>query len=200
MSKKRLLRKQSVGASSSTSQDSVHEVAIAAISSSKKQNEVSKFINVLTSALERNSAWVNNFARKNPSFKCVFLIGSGTNCFKIHSVIYPSDQPLQLEVELQDSEDYDKIGLAVLLKIDNSELNSMLEYARSRLGEHLLLREDLLAGKAIGISFLVLKSFADGEFKVIDKLLLDPAPVVKKRKNKNSEQILTSFKKIRRVI
>ncbi|KAI5646218.1 hypothetical protein NE865_01680 [Phthorimaea operculella] len=156
------------------------DVAIAAIASYRRQKEVGDFINFLLDALERNSNWVNNVVSKQANFRCALMTGSGPNRFQIQEMIYPSDnQDIRLDVELTESEDYDKVAMAALVKLSNAELEGLLKYIKTRMYDNPILKEDLLKGKAMGLNFAVLRPFTDKQYRIIERVVVGREPVVK---------------------
>lgn len=180
------------------------EVALAAIASYKKQKEVSDFINFLLAALERNSNWLNTIVGRQNNFRCALMVGAGPNRFQLQEMIYPSgDNDIKLEVELKDSEDHDKIAIAALVKLTNIDLEHLLKYIKTRLCDNTMLREDLLKGKALGVSFAVLRPFSDKQYRVMERIVIGSSMkcVVPVKKRRRDEKLLTGppFKKTRKV-
>lgn len=165
------------------------EVALAAVSSYRKQKEVGDFINFMLTSLERNSNWLNTVVDKQNNFRCAILAGAGPNRFQLQEIIYPSgDDDIKLEVEMKDSEDYDKIAIAALLKLTNLEIDNLLKYIKTRMTENTMLREDLLKGKALGISFAVLRPLSEKQYRVMDRIVIGSSmkcvvPVKKRRRD-----------------
>lgn len=192
--------------SSDKSVDGLPDLALAAIVSYKKQKEVSDFINFLLGALERNSEWLNNVVGKQNSFRCAFMSGAGPNRFQLQEIIYPTkdEDVIKLEVELKDSEDHDKIAIAALLKLSNLDMDHLLRYIKTRLFENAMLKEDLLKGKAMGISFAVLRPFSEKQYRVMERIVIGgtvkcPSPI-KKRRRDEKLFIGPPIKKTRRVV
>ncbi|KAH9637464.1 hypothetical protein HF086_012077 [Spodoptera exigua] len=181
------------------------EVALAAIASYKKQKEVGDFINFLLAALDRNSNWLNTIVGRQNNFKCVLMVGAGPNRFQLQEVIYPpGGSDIKLEVELKDSEDHDKIAIAALVKLTNIELEHLLKYLKTRLCENTMLREDLLKGKALGVSFAVLRPFCDKQYRVMERIVIGSSmkcltPIIKKRRRDEKILVEPPFKKTRKV-
>ncbi|PZC77799.1 uncharacterized protein LOC126055383 [Helicoverpa armigera] len=181
------------------------EVALAAIASYKKQKEVGDFINFLLAALERNSNWLNTLVGRQNNFRCALMVGAGPNRFQLQEIIYPSGgSDIKLEVELKDSEDHDKIAIAALVKLTNIDLEHLLKYIKTRLCDNTMLREDLLKGKALGVSFAVLRPFSDKQYRVMERIVIGSSmkcvvPMIKKRRR--DEKIVSGppFKKTRKV-
>lgn len=167
----------------------IPEVALAAIASYKKQKEVSDFINFLLAALERNSNWLNSIVGRQTNFRCALMVGAGPNRFQLQEIIYPTgENDIKLEVELKDSEDYDKIAIAALIQLHNLDLENLLKYMKTRLGDNNMLREDLLRGKALGVSFAVLRPFSEKQYRVMERIVIGSSlkcvvPVKKRRKD-----------------
>lgn len=189
---------------SEKSMDALPDVAIAAIASYKKQKEVSEFINFLLGALDRNSDWLNGVFNKQNNFRCAFMSGAGPNRFQLQEIIYPSkEEDIKLEVELKDSEDHDKIAIAALLKLSNQDMNNLLKYIKTRLFDIPSLKEDLLKGRAMGVSFAVLRPFSEKQYRVMERIVVGnsvkcPSPI-KKRRRDDKLFIGPALKKIRRV-
>lgn len=201
MSSRRFLGRSSGEPSKLRSLDSLPEVAIAAVTSSRKKQEVSDFIDFMVSALERNSTKLNNLLLKRPTFSCALMVGAGPNRFQLQETIYPTqDEPLKLEFELQDSEDHDKVAIAAFVKLTSSELTHLMEFVRYHLGEKSSLKEDVLTGKSMGISYVVLSPVSDNIYRVSDRFVIDTSStVIAKRKRKKAEPIISSFKRMKRV-
>lgn len=181
------------------------EVALAAIASYKKQKEVADFVNFLLAALERNANWLNTIVGRQSNFRCALMVGAGPNRFQLQEMIYPSGgSDIKLEVELKESEDHDKIAIAALVKLNNLDLEHLMRYIKTRLCDNTLLREDLMNGKALGVSFAVLRPFSDKQYRVMERIVIGSSmksivPPVKKRRR--DEKLLTGppFKKTRKV-
>lgn len=202
MATKRSLRKSSV-VNPSSSAESLLEVAVAAISPSNDQEKVNEFINFIITSLKRNADWLNSFVHKHSTFKCRMLVGAGADCFQLKNEIYPVSEgnPPKFEIELKDSVEYDQIGVAGIAEITKLEFDSLLDYIRSGLGESSVLKEDILRGQAMGISFVVLKPFLDKQLRVIEKIVDDCSiTVVTKRKRKKIEPFIQTLMKVRRII
>lgn len=183
------------------------EVALAAIASYKKQKEIADFINFLLGALDRNSNWLNTIVGRQSNFRCALMVGAGPNRFQLQETIYPSGgSDIKLEVELKDSEDHDKIAIAALVKLTNIELEHLLKYIKTRLCDNTLLREDLLKGKALGVSFAVLRPFSDKQYRVMERIVIGTSmkcivpPIIKKRRREEKLLHGPAFKKTRKVI
>lgn len=174
------------------SKDVLPEVALAAIASYKKQKEVSDFMSFFLGALERNSDWLNGVVGKQTNFRCALMVGAGPNRFQLQEIIYPtSENDIQLEVEHRDSEDYDKIAIAALLKLTNFEIDLLLKYIKNRLHDNRILKEDLLKGKSLGISFAVLRPFSEKHYRVVERITIGSSmkcviPVKKRRLDEKS--------------
>lgn len=174
------------------SKDVLPEVALAAIASYKKQKEVSDFMSFFLGALERNSDWLNGIVGKQTNFRCALMVGAGPNRFQLQEIIYPtSENDIQLEVEHRDSEDYDKIAIAALLKLTNFEIDQLLKYIKNRLHDNRILKEDLLKGKSLGISFAVLRPFSEKHYRVVERITIGSSmkcvlPVKKRRLDEKS--------------
>ncbi|KAL0828950.1 hypothetical protein ABMA28_003842 [Loxostege sticticalis] len=191
---------------SEKSVDALPDVALAAIASYKKQKEVSEFINFLLASLERNSDWLNTVVNKQNNFRCAFMAGAGPNRFQLQEIIYPSkEEDIKLEVELRDSEDHDKIAIAALLKLSNLDIDNLLRYIKTRLFENPMLKDDLLKGKAMGISFAVLRPFSEKQYRVMERIVIGssmkcPPSPIKKRRRDEKLFIGPPIKKTRRVV
>lgn len=186
--------------------DAQPEVALAAIASYRKQKEVSDFINFMLEALERNSNWLNSIVGKQSSFKCALMFGAGPNRFQIQEVIYPSNnEDIKLEVELNDSEDHDKIALTALLKLGNNEMDNLLKYIKTRMYDNPMLKDDLLKGKALGINFAVLRPITDKQYRVMDRIVIGstlkcPEEPCKKRRREDRSLAETILRKPKRKV
>lgn len=167
------------------------EVALAAVISYKKQKEVADFINFLLPALDRNSEWLNSIVVKQNNFKCALMVGAGPNRFTLQEIIYPSgDNEVKLEVDMKDNEDHDKIGIAALLKLTNSELDSLIKFLKTRMMDNEILREDLERGKALGVTYLVLRPMSENQYRVMERIVIGNSsknliPVKKRRREEN---------------
>lgn len=168
------------------------EVALAAVASYKKQNvlQVGEFITFMLSSLERHSNWLNTVVDKQNNFRCAILAGAGPNRFQLQQIIHPSDEDsdIKLEVEMKDSEDHVKIAIAALLKLTNLEIDNLLKYIKTRMMENSMLREDLLKGKAMGISFAVLRPLSEKQYRVTERIVIGSSvkcvvPVKKRRRD-----------------
>ncbi|CAH0726885.1 unnamed protein product, partial [Brenthis ino] len=180
------------------------EVALAAIVSYKKQKEVSDFMSFFLGALERNSDWLNGVVGKQTNFRCAVMTGAGPNRFQLQEIMYPTDEKdIKLEVEHRDSEDYDKIAIAALLTLNNSEKDHILKYIKTRLCDNSVLTEDLLKAKELGVHFAILIPFADKQYRVMERLIIGAsikcdAPLKKRRRDEKSI-IRSPLKKAKRV-
>ncbi|XP_038212839.1 uncharacterized protein LOC119833040 [Zerene cesonia] len=185
--------------------DALPEVALAAIATYKKQKEVGDFMTFLLAALERNSEWLNALVGKQANFKCALMVGAGPNRFQLQEVIYPTSEAcVKLEVELRDSEDYDKLAIAAILKLSNVEIDNLLRYMKTRLHENIVLRDDLIRGKAMGVTFAVLRPFSDKQYRVMERIIIGNslkclAPTKKRRRDEKSI-IRSPLKRIKRDI
>ncbi|XP_050344334.1 uncharacterized protein LOC126769519 [Nymphalis io] len=180
--------------SSPKGKDVFPEVALAAIASYKNQKEVSDFMSFFLGALDRNSDWLNGVVGKQTNFRCALMVGAGPNRFYLQEIIYPtSEDDIKLEVEHKDSEDYDKIAIAALLKLSNSEIDQLLKYVKTRLYDNRLLKEDLLKGRSLGISFAVLRPFSEKQYRVIERLVIGSSMkcVLPLKKRKLDEKSIT---------
>lgn len=183
--------------------ESLPDIAIAAIVSSKRQKDVSEFISFLLKSLERNSHWLNSIVGRQSNFRCALLVGSGPNRFQIQEIIYPSEgKNIKLEVELKESEDHDKIAIAALLKLTNLEMNHLIEYTKTRLYDNSQLREDLLDGKALGIDFAFLRPISDKQYRIMERIVIGASlkcvlPLKKRRDERSPARTLV--KKAKRV-
>ncbi|XP_045536896.1 uncharacterized protein LOC123721645 [Papilio machaon] len=149
------------------------DTALAAIVSYKKQKDVNDFVSFVLDALERNAHWLNNLVDKQNSFRCAFMIGSGPNRFQIKQIIYPQqDAELKLEVDCRDSDDYDKVAIAALLKLTSADIDRVLKYTKTRFFENTLMREELYKGKLIGISYAVLRPIYDDQFRLSERIVI----------------------------
>ncbi|XP_045499819.1 uncharacterized protein LOC123697370 [Colias croceus] len=185
--------------------DALPEVALAAIATYKKQKEVGDFMTFLLAALERNSEWLNAVVGKQPNFKCALMVGAGPNRFQLQEVIYPASEAcVKLEVELRDSEDYDKLAIAAILKLSNVEIDNLLLYMKTRLHENIVLRDDLLRGKAMGVTFAVLRPFSDKQYRVMERIIIGNSlkclTPTKKRRRDEKSIIRSPLKRIKRDI
>lgn len=186
--------------------DAQPEVALAAIASYKKQKEVSDFINFMLEALERNSNWLNSVVGKQTNFKCALMIGAGPNRFQVQEIIYPSDnEDIKLEVALNDSEDHDKIALTALLKLGNIEMENLLKYIKTRMYDNPMLKDDLLKGKALGVSFAVLRPLTDKQYRVMERIVIGntmkcPVELCKKRRRDDKSLAETIMRKPKRKV
>lgn len=182
------------------------EVALAAIASYRKQKEVSDFINFMLEALERNSNWLNSVVGKQTNFKCALMIGAGPNRFQVQEIIYPSNnEDIKLEVELNDSEDHDKIALTALLKLGNIEMENLLKYIKTRMYDNPMLKDDLLKGKALGISFAVLRPITDKQYRIMERIVIGstmkcPVEPCKKRRREDRSLAETIMRKPKRKV
>lgn len=179
------------GSSSPRAKDGLPEVAVAAIASYKKQKEVSDFMSFFLEALERNSDWLNGVVVKQSNFRCALMVGAGPNRFQLQEIIYPAEKEIKLQVEQRDSEDYDKIAIAALFKLPNAEIDHLLKYIKTRLYDNLFLKEDLLKGKAMGISYAVLRPFSEKQYRVMERIVMGSSmkcvvPVKKRRRDEKS--------------
>ncbi|XP_063384945.1 uncharacterized protein LOC134671093 [Cydia fagiglandana] len=153
--------------------DNLPEIALAAIVPSRCQKEICEFINFLLHALERNSNWLNNILSRQPYFRCAFMLGSGPNRFQIKDIIYPSENKnVKLQIELKDSEDLDKIAIAALLKLNNSEIQKILEYIKTKLYDNIYLKDDMLKGKSMGIQYALLRPFTDKQYRIAERIVV----------------------------
>lgn len=186
--------------------DAQPEVALAAIASYRKQKEVSDFINFMLEALERNSNWLNGIVGKQTNFKCALMFGAGPNRFQIEEIIYPSNnEDIKLEVELNDSEDHDKIALTALLKLGNTEMDNLLKYIKTGMHDNPMLKDDLLKGKAMGISFALLRPITNKQYRVTERIVLGntmkcPVEPCKKRRREDRSLAETVLRKPKRRI
>ncbi|XP_012547571.1 uncharacterized protein LOC105841974 [Bombyx mori] len=164
------------------------QIALAAITSYKKQIEISEFINFLLEALERNAVWLNTLVGNQNNFKCALMVGAGPNRFQIQEIIYPArNNNVKLEVELKDSEDHDKIAVAAVLQLSNADITNLLKYIKTRLFENSMLKDDLLKGKSMGVGFALLRPFNDKQYRVMERIVISSPTkcltTVKKRKD-----------------
>ncbi|CAK1542986.1 unnamed protein product [Leptosia nina] len=171
--------------------DSLPEVALAAIVTYKKQKELGDFMSFLLGALERNCEWLNVVVGKQPNFSCALMVGAGPNRFQVQETIYPTSDNVKLEIEQRDSEDYDKVAIAAILKLTNLEIDSLLKYIKTRLHENPLLKDDLIKGKAMGINFAVLRPLNDKQYRVMDRIVVGSSlkcvlPSKKRRRDEKS--------------
>ncbi|XP_063538420.1 uncharacterized protein LOC134747726 [Cydia strobilella] len=153
--------------------DNLPEIALAAIVPSRRQKEICEFIDFLLHALERNSTWLNNVLSRQPYFRCAFMLGAGPNRFQIKDIIYPSkNQNVKLQIELKDSEDLDKIAIAALFKLSNSEIQKILEYIKTKLYNNIFLKDDMMKGKSMGIQYALLRPFTDKQYRVAERIVV----------------------------
>lgn len=180
------------------------EVALAAITSYKSEKDVSDFINFLLSAFERNGDWLNNIVSKQISFRCAVMVGAGPNRFQIQEIIYPNnDNGLKLEVDIKDSEDFDKVAIVALVRMTNLDLERLMKYIKTRLFKNPDLKEDLLKGKALGINFALLRPFADKQYRVMERIEVDSivkcmAPLKNRRKHDDKLISVPPLKRFKR--
>ncbi|KAJ2951731.1 hypothetical protein O0L34_g13896 [Tuta absoluta] len=181
------------------------DVAVAAIASYRRQKEVGDFITFLLEALERNSNWLNNVVSKQANFRCALMTGSGPNRFQIQEMIYPSNKDdIRLDVELTDTDDYDKVAFAAIIKLNNAEIEGLLKYIKTRMYDNPILKEDLLKGKAMGISFAIMRPFTDKQYRIIERVVVGREPVkevepaTKKRRREDRSLAETILRKTRR--
>ncbi|KAJ0176226.1 hypothetical protein K1T71_008400 [Dendrolimus kikuchii] len=172
------------------------EVALAAIVSYKSEKDVGDFINFLLGAFERNCDWLNNIAGRQTSFRCALMVGAGPNRFQVEEIIYPSnDNGIKLEVEIKDSEDYDKVAIAALVRLTNLDMEHLMKYVKTRLFENPRLKEDLLKGKGLGISFAVLRPFTDKQYRVMERIVVGSSVkcvVPLKNRRKADDRLVTA--------
>ncbi|CAH2041594.1 unnamed protein product, partial [Iphiclides podalirius] len=153
--------------------ENLPDTALAAIMPFKKHKDVSDFISFVLEALERNAHWINSLVGKRDGFKCALMTGSGPNRFQIHQVIYPSEgETVSFEIECRDSEDYDKVAIAAILKLTNVEIDRMLKYIKTRLFERTVIREELSKGKLLGISYAVLRPLYDKQYRMMERIVI----------------------------
>lgn len=177
------------------------EVALAAVVSYRKQKEVGDFINFMLTTLERNSNWLNSVVDRQNNFRCALLVGSGPNRFQLQDIIYPcGDTDIKLEVEMRDSEDHDKIAIAALLKLSNLDIDNLLKYIKTRMTENSMLREDLLKGKAMGITFAVLRPLSEKQYRIMERIVIGSSMkcVVPVKKRRRDERLFTGPTPIKR--
>ncbi|GBP36362.1 hypothetical protein EVAR_22494_1 [Eumeta japonica] len=164
MSTKRLLkRKREL---SKAEIERLPETALAAIVPSKGVKLINEFFNFFVDVLEKHATWINDAILDQPGFRCVLLAGSGPNRFQIREVIYPSkSDKLNIEVEVKNSDDYDKLAVAALVKLPKSSLevikNSLPNYR---------IRDDLITGESMGVTYAVMEPATRGQFRIVDKL------------------------------
>lgn len=202
MSTNRPPAKKSRESSSARSAEILPDVALAAIASYRKQKEVGDFINFMLESLERNATWLNNVVGKQTNFRCALMTGAGPNRFQIQEIIYPSDdKDIKLAVELNESEDHDKIALAALLKLSNTDMDKLLKYIKTRMYENEMLKEDLVKGKAMGISFAILKQFSDKQYRVMERIMIgNNMKCVEMRRRKDMSLAETFLRKTKRFV
>ena len=182
------------------------EVALAAIVSYKKQKEVSDFMSFFLAALDRNSDWLNGVLGKQTNFRCGLMAGAGPNRFQLQEIVYPNDgKHIKLEVEHRDSEDHDKMAIAALLNLTNSEVEHVLKYIKTGFYEDSILAEDLMKAKEMGVHFAILKPFADKQYRVMERLVIinnnnmkGDASLKKRRREKSI--VRSPLKRARRVV
>lgn len=197
-----LKRAREPNTSATRAPETLPDIAVAAIVSSKKQKDVSEFISFLLKSLERNSHWLNSIVGRQANFRCALLVGSGPNRFQIQEMIYPSGgKDIKLEVELKESEDHDKIAIAALLKLTNLEMSHLIEYTKTRLQDNCQLREDLLDGKSMGIDFAFLRPISDKQYRIMERIVVGASMkcvLPKKRRDERSpsRQLLKKAKRV----
>lgn len=183
--------------------EALPEVALAAIVTYKKQKELGDFMSFLLAALERNSDWLNVVVGKQANFKCALMVGAGPNRFLLQEIIYPtSNSDIKLEVELRESEDYDKLAIAAILKLTNFEIDNLLTNIRHRLHENKVLKDDLIKGKAMGVNFAVLRPFSDKQYRIMERIVIGSSlkcviPTKKRRRDEKST-VRSPLKRIKR--
>lgn len=181
----------------------IPEVALAAVASYRRQKEVSDFINFMLEALERNSNWLNNVVDKQSNFRCALMVGAGPNRFQLQEIIYPSgDNEINLEVEMTESEDHNKIAIAALMKMSNLDIDLLMKYIKTRMIDNPILNSDLQKGKALGISFAVLRPVSDKQYRVMERIAVNSTKFPSSVKKRRQEEKLLSappVKKTRRV-
>ncbi|CAB3221212.1 unnamed protein product [Arctia plantaginis] len=181
------------------------EVALAAIVSYKKQKEVNDFINFLLGALDRNANWLNTVVGRQKNFRCALLVGAGPNRFQLQEIIYPTyEEEITLEVEMKESEDHDKVAIAALVQMSNLDEENLLKFMKTRINENSMLREDIVQGKTLGISFAILKPFAEKQYRVTERIAIGSSlkSVVPIKKRRKDEKLLAGppLKKTRKVV
>lgn len=182
------------------------EAAVAAIISYKKQKEVNDFINFLLEALDRNANWLNTVVGRQKNFRCALLVGAGPNRFQLQEIIYPTyEEEITLEVEMKESEDYDKVAIAALVQMSNLDEENLLKFMKTRIiNENSMLREDIIQGKALGINFAILKPFAEKQYRVAERIAIGPSlkSIVPIKKRRKDEKMLVGppLKKTRKVV
>ncbi|CAF4856575.1 unnamed protein product [Pieris macdunnoughi] len=185
--------------------EALPEVALAAIVTYKKQKELGDFMSFLLTALERNSDWLNAVVGKQANFKCALMVGAGPNRFQIQEIIYPtSESDIKLEVELRDSEDYDKLAITAILKLSNFEIDNLLMYIKNRLHENQVLRDDLIKGKSMGVNFAVLRPLSDKQYRVMERIVVGSSlrcvvPTKKRRRDEKS-RVRSPLKRFKREV
>ncbi|XP_050677721.1 uncharacterized protein LOC126974295 [Leptidea sinapis] len=191
-------------ASAPRSTESFPEIALAAIVSYKKQKEIGDFMSFLLAALDRNSDWLNNVVGKQANFKCALMVGAGPNRFQIQQIIYPTDESeLKLEVEQRDSDDFDKIAVAAIMKLRNSQIDLLLKYIKNRLYENPKLLDELLQGKAMGIQFALLRPCSEKQFRIMERIVVGNSMkclVPTKKRRRDDKSVRFPLKKIKREV
>lgn len=164
----------------------LNEVALAAVVNYKTRREVADFIYFLLPALERNSDWLNSVVEKQNDFRCALLVGAGPNRYKLQQVIYPNDtDQVELEVDMADDEDYDKIAIGALLKLTHTDFENLMKFIKTRMMDNEPLCEDLLKGKTMGISYVVLRPMFNKQYRVVERIVIGSSlrcnPTIRKR-------------------
>ncbi|CAG4997080.1 unnamed protein product [Parnassius apollo] len=165
--------KQSHSGNFTPKPESLPDIALAAIVSYKKQKDINDFISFILEALERNADWLNDLVGKQNSFRCALMTGSGPNRFQIQQIIYPSSEnEVKFQIECKDSEDYDKVAIAALIKLNNANMERMMKYTKSRFFENSLIKEELIKGKMLGINYAVLRSLSDKQYRLFERIVI----------------------------
>lgn len=184
--------------------DDLPELGLAAIVSSKKQKDVGDFMAFFLGALERNAEWLNEIVQKQVNFRCALMVGAGPNRFQLQDIIYPTtEKDIKFEVELKDSEDYDKIAIAALMKLTNVEMEHLMKYLKYRLCDNIILKEDLQRGKAMGVNFAVLRPFSERQYRVMERIVIGSsvkcAVTPPKKRRKDEKTVKISLKKVKKL-
>lgn len=150
------------------------DTALAAIMPFKKQKDVNDFVSFVLEALERNAHWINSLVGKQNGFKCAIMTGAGPNRFQIHQMIYPSQEAFRFEIECRDSEDYDKVAIAALVKLTNVDVDRILKYIKTRFFEQTVMREELVKGKLLGMNYAILRPLYgnDKQYRIMERIVI----------------------------
>ncbi|XP_068631141.1 uncharacterized protein [Battus philenor] len=152
--------------------ENLPDVALAAIMPYRRQKDVTDFANYVLDALERNTHWLNTLIEKQNCFRCALMTGSGPNRFQIRQIIYPQPETeSRLEIECRDSEDYDKVAIAALLKLSSADVDRIIKYTKTRFFENSLMKEELSKGKLLGFSYALLRPLYENHYRITERFL-----------------------------